>query len=212
MWESWFFSWWRGTDLTGHTFCLLPLAFSPTWNMDIMSRAEQTSCDYEDGGVGARSQVASLNSCRPLDSLCPERWEKWVRCHSRVLWHAAKCIPCFRENKRAMHASKGLSFTLEAHSLFHTLPWASAHSVFPGPCPYSCSSGPSFLSKLVSRPSTVDCREHVWELSKYLTGDVKNHNFKLSLWPGYDWIIIYINLGLSIWSIHHRMWTLSWLS
>ena len=31
------------------------LAFSPAWNMDIMSRAEQTSCDYEDGGVGAGS-------------------------------------------------------------------------------------------------------------------------------------------------------------
>ena len=106
MWESCFFSWWRRIDLTGHTFCLLPLPFSPAWNMDIMSRAEQPSCDYEDGGVGTGSQVASLNNCRPLDSLCHERWEKWVRSHSWVLWHAAKCIPCPGENKRAMRAPR----------------------------------------------------------------------------------------------------------
>ena len=127
------------------------------------------------------------------------------------LGHAAKCIPCLGENKRAMHASKGLFFTLEAQSLFHSLPWASPHSVFLGPCPYPCSSGPPFLCKLESRPSTVDCRERVWALGKHLTGKVKSHNFKLSLWPAYDWIIKYIKLGLSIRSAHHRMWTLSWL-
>lgn len=81
-----FFFLMKRTDLTGHTFCHLLLPFSPAWNVGIMSRAEQPSCDYGDGGVGTRPQVASLNNCRPLDSLCPEKWEKWVRCHSWVSW------------------------------------------------------------------------------------------------------------------------------